>query len=96
MEILNSSNSSDHYHECESRHFRLPVYRVASLRFALVHFDCYVDGSEELHRPYANLTNQTTKQDKTLCNINIQTSTTPHLYLLCGKLLDMNIIGEKN
>lgn len=66
MTVLSNSSASVHYHKRESRHFGLPVNRVASLRFALVHFHCYIDGCELLRWPEANLTNQTMKKDETL------------------------------
>lgn len=66
MPILNNSSASVYYHKCESRHFRLPVNRVAALRFALVHFNCHIDGREQLRCPDANLTNQTKKKDEAL------------------------------
>lgn len=64
--MLNNRGAGVYYHKCESRHFRLPVDRVASLRFALVHFHRYIDGCEQLRRPDANLTHQTVKKDQTL------------------------------
>lgn len=64
--IFNNSSASVYYHKCESWFFRLPVNRVASLHFALVHFNRYIDACEPLHCPDADLTNQTMKKDETL------------------------------